>query len=299
MNINSRPVRASDKLHSLFERDERLIDVVASHSPQLAKLRHSPMRRIMARVTTVEQAARLCHMPVDTLVRDLNHSIGIEMLPGDAAQPGAVANAHSGESSQSRPRSSSTSSAMSFDSVVDLDVREELRKGGEPFSTIMSAVAALREGQVLHLRAPFEPVPLLSVLQKRGFAHESERHADDDWSVWFFREAPARRRTKSSMDDVATPQSTGDARNAAGANEADDASARIEVRLDVRNMEPPEPLLHTLEALETLPVDSVLVQVNSRVPHLLLPILRERGFHFTVAEPSTSEVQVRIWRSTW
>jgi hypothetical protein len=31
------PVQASDKLQSLFERDERLIDVIASHSPQLAK----------------------------------------------------------------------------------------------------------------------------------------------------------------------------------------------------------------------------------------------------------------------
>jgi hypothetical protein len=63
------PIQASDKLQSLFERDERLIDVVASHSPQLAKLRNSPMRKIMARVTTVAQAARLCNMSAEMLVR--------------------------------------------------------------------------------------------------------------------------------------------------------------------------------------------------------------------------------------
>lgn len=71
--------------------------------------------------------------------------------------------------------------------VVELDVRAELRGGGEPFSRIMSAVAALPVGDVLHLRAIFEPVPLFRVLAAQGFAHESRAHAPDDWSVWFWR----------------------------------------------------------------------------------------------------------------
>jgi hypothetical protein len=34
-----------------------------------------------------------------------------------------------------------------------------------------------------------------------------------------------------------------------------------------------------------------------RVPQFLLPILRERGFHFTIDEPQSNEVHVRIWRA--
>ena len=71
--------------------------------------------------------------------------------------------------------------------VVEVDVREDLRAGREPFGRIMSAVSALQDGDVLHLRATFEPVPLFAVLGERGFQYESRSHAADDWSVWFWR----------------------------------------------------------------------------------------------------------------
>ncbi|HEU4786477.1 MAG TPA: DUF2249 domain-containing protein, partial [Gemmatimonadaceae bacterium] len=57
--------------------------------------------------------------------------------------------------------------------IVELDVREDLRSGREPFSKIMSAVAALGANDVLLLRTIFEPAPLFGVLAKRGFASES------------------------------------------------------------------------------------------------------------------------------
>ena len=51
--------------------------------------------------------------------------------------------------------------------------------------------------------------------------------------------------------------------------------------LDVRGLEPPEPMQRTLEILETLPVGGTLMQINSRVPQFLLPLLEERGFEYT------------------
>lgn len=282
MSTSATPVRATDKLQSLFERDERLIDVVASRSPQLAKLRHSPMRRIMARVTTVAQAARLCKVPTETLVRDLNRAIGIETAVDDAPAADAGDTVEADAAAQW-----SVPSSMS---VVELDVREELSKGGEPFSRIMAAVANLGEREVLHLRAPFEPVPLFAVMQKRGFAHHTEQHADDDWSVWFYRENVANEfptaATKPAQPAIAAQGDVGDAI----------VPARNEVWLDVTDMEPPEPLVRTLEALESLPQDSVLVQRNLRVPQFLLPILGERGFHYSIDKSQPDEVHVRIWR---
>lgn len=283
MTTSVKPIQASDKLQSLFERDERLIDVIASHSPQLAKLRNSPMRRIMARVTTVAQAARLCNMSADSLVHDLNQVLGIDTATD--ASPVAVEAPADADDSSPLP---------SFASAVELDVRDELTKGGEPFSRIMAAVAALGAGEVLHLRAPFEPVPLFGVMEKRGFGHKTEKHADDDWSVWFFRQAKQVNHTAAAASPPPTRQAAPAAHD--GAVVTDDGVARTEVWLDVRDLEPPEPLVRTLEALETLPHDNVLVQVNMRVPQFLLPILRERGFHFTIDESQPNEVQVRIWR---
>jgi hypothetical protein len=73
--------------------------------------------------------------------------------------------------------------------VVDVDVREDLRNGREPFSRIMTSARALGDDQVMHLRAIFKPVPLFDVLQSIGLKYEVESHASDDWSVWCWRPA--------------------------------------------------------------------------------------------------------------
>ena len=71
--------------------------------------------------------------------------------------------------------------------VVDVDVREDLRAGREPFGKIMSAVGALKPEEVLCVRATFAPAPLLAVLAERGYVNHMESQAEDDWSVWFWR----------------------------------------------------------------------------------------------------------------
>jgi uncharacterized protein (DUF2249 family) len=58
---------------------------------------------------------------------------------------------------------------------VRLDVREI---DGEPFGEVMDALATLQEGEWLRLVAPFEPEPLYSVLDERGFVHETSRDGE-------------------------------------------------------------------------------------------------------------------------
>ena len=69
-----------------------------------------------------------------------------------------------------------------------------------------------------------------------------------------------------------------------------------EIWLDVRELEPPQPMQRTLAALEILPEDHVLVHVNVRVPQLLLPVLAERGYACEVDDSQADRVLVRIWR---
>lgn len=176
--------------------------------------------------------------------------------------------------------------------VVEVDVRDQLRAGREPFSQIMAAVAALRAGDVLHLRATFEPVPLVAVLAKRGFVHETRGHAPDDWSVWFWRPAGG----VASRDAIATAPMPRAPAGADAPSRKDDTPSPDTVWLDVRGLEPPEPLLRTLAALEALPGSHTLVQVNVRVPQFLLPMLAERGFTCEITESAADRVLVRIWR---
>lgn len=142
--------------------------------------------------------------------------------------------------------------------IVEADVRDDLRAGREPFPRIMAARGEVPEGGCLVVRAIFEPAPLYRVLGKQGFEHHTEELAADDWRVWFYRSVPV---------------------------------------LDVRDMEPPEPLAHTMAAIQSLPENGTLVQVNVRVPQFLLPRLTEQGFVYEVREIAPDRVHVFIRRA--
>jgi uncharacterized protein (DUF2249 family) len=162
---------------------------------------------------------------------------------------------------------------------VHLDVREDIRCGHEPFAKIMATVKALAPEQALVLRASFEPVPLLAALGKRGFAHWSEQSAPDDWTIWFYREPPA------------PPAAVADA----GARTAAPAGSDTIV-LDVRRLEPPEPMVQILERLDTLASGQRFVVFHARRPMLLYPQLDERGFLHDTEELEPGLVRIVIRR---
>lgn len=61
-----------------------------------------------------------------------------------------------------------------------LDAREI---DGEPFSDIVDTLDSLSETETLVLVNSFEPEPLYGVLEARGFTHEAEQVAEDEWRV--------------------------------------------------------------------------------------------------------------------
>lgn len=72
---------------------------------------------------------------------------------------------------------------MSLDASAperELDVREI---DGEPFDDITSALDDLPEDESLLLINSFEPEPLYSVLEQRGFEYETANPEPDVWHV--------------------------------------------------------------------------------------------------------------------
>ncbi|WP_423751159.1 DUF2249 domain-containing protein [Salinirarus marinus] len=65
------------------------------------------------------------------------------------------------------------------DDVTELDAREV---DGEPFDAIMEALDDLADGETLRLINGFEPEPLYTVLDQRGFTYEASR-VEGEWHV--------------------------------------------------------------------------------------------------------------------
>ncbi len=180
--------------------------------------------------------------------------------------------------------------ALGEDRIVDVDVREDLRAGREPFARIMEARTSLPPDGVLRLRAIFEPYPLYAVMERQGLAHWTERLADDDWRIWFWAEDAA------GLDAPSGSEASGPWKaDTAGSADREDVPAGAVV-LDVRGLEPPEPMVRTLEALERLAPGTTLVQLNERIPRFLLPRLEQRGFTYHIRQQRPDLVRVFIER---
>lgn len=72
---------------------------------------------------------------------------------------------------------------MGNESIVKLDVREDLKLKKEPFDKIMRVIKQMKEGQAFELHAPFNPIPLHKVLGRKGFEHEAEKIEKKHWKV--------------------------------------------------------------------------------------------------------------------
>lgn len=152
--------------------------------------------------------------------------------------------------------------------IIELDVREDLSRGCEPFSKIMMTVSQLKANESLRLLAPFEPTPLFAVLAQQGFSHVSKALESGDYEVLFSRP------TASTKD-----------RNLLG-TKASTSSTPAAVELDARGLEPPQPMVKILEAVETLPIGAELHAHTDRRPMHLYAPLQERGFTAHTEEQS-------------
>lgn len=266
-------IRRHDRIAAVLARDARMIDVLVGASPLFEKLRNPLLRKTMAKLATVEQAARVAGIDADDLLARLNRALDGGSVEGraDAAAdaPGSTAPSRSPDALPTFVVDTAP------ERVVDLDVREDLRAGREPFRRILDASRRLGDDQVLRLRAIFEPAPLYEVLGRQGFEHHTERLGPDDWRVWFHRAATPLQPLREPPPGAVEP----------------DADL---ILLDVRGLEPPEPMVRTLEALAQLPPGKTLVQINVRVPRFLLPKLAERGFAYEVRESSADVVRIFI-----
>lgn len=231
-----------------------LREMLPAFHPAFSRLSHPVLGRVLPRLVTVADAARVAGVAPEALLAVMN-------LPAAEARPAA-------------PTERATVPAppwLAAARPVVFDARPLLEAGGEPFSEIMRRLRELRPGEVLTVLAGFEPAPLLRLMADRGWrVHGS--WAGDRYEASLERPlelgplpAPPVERLSQGPDGLV---------------------------LDVRGLEPPEPMrlvLATLERPDALP----LTVVHHREPVLLYPRLAERGLCWTTAQVG-DHVEVRV-----
>ena len=174
--------------------------------------------------------------------------------------------------------------------VVELDVRPHLRKKLEPFQLIMDTVKSIDINDIFVLHATFKPTPLFGVLKMTGLAGKAEQIDKDHW-VSTFVDKKNKQWLKEHANEQEEPAET---ESLPGDSTLSAENSPTSIALDNRGLEPPNPMIRTLAALErSRPGDEVVIH-NDRVPMFLIEELHNLGYPYTVDEQPDGSAKVKI-----
>nr|WP_281378772.1 DUF2249 domain-containing protein [Paenibacillus phyllosphaerae] len=191
-----------------------------------------------------------------------------------------------------------------------MDVRPYLRKKIEPFQLIMNAVNGLEKDQLFVLHATFKPTPLLGLLKVKGYMNRVQSVSPDHWMVAFLHKSQERV-TLDEFDFLRfanLEEGTVEQGNATEEESQLPPNLNNEIslqnvdhgritELDNRGLQPPQPMVRTLKALERCqPGDRVVIH-NDRVPMFLIEELQKLGYGYKIEEQTDGSAKMLITKT--
>ncbi|MFB5265530.1 DUF2249 domain-containing protein [Paenibacillus enshidis] len=176
--------------------------------------------------------------------------------------------------------------------IVELDVRAHLRNKSDPFHIIMDAVKKLDKDDMFILHATIKPAPLITLLKMKGFVSKTERKAENHWVVTL-----VRKENRQWLNEADHSMAMNiDTEKAPRQESWDTETIPHIIELDNRGLEPPQPMVRTLSALErSRPGDEIWIH-NDRVPVFLMEELTNLGYSYTVEEQADGTAKVKIMK---
>lgn len=240
------------KIAAAIKERPDLKEILPVFHPAFKKLQNPILANTLTHLVTVKDAAKIAGVDPDAMLEVMN-------TPGVPCElPTKPVNANQAEMPP----------WFKEELVTVLDVRAQLASGDDPFKEIIAATRELPSGGILELIASFEPAPMIRVLQKQGWVSwvrwEGEACHVAFWFTNKKKVGPAGK--EGAMDEDRLD------RNASGWT------------INVRGLEPPQPMVYVLRALEDDDLVLPLTIKHQRVPSILYSHLEELGFKWSTSE---------------
>lgn len=145
------------KVGALLEAHPELEGRLADFLPALANLKNPVLRKSVAQVATLEQAARMAEVPVPELLAFLRALLGVEPARPECREP-------AGGATSAEPPDWFDPSRV----VLVVDAAAALASGVHPLHRVREALAACCAGGIVEVRSAFEPAPLLDTMKAEG-----------------------------------------------------------------------------------------------------------------------------------
>ena len=176
--MNDQPellITPQTKVGELLDAYPELESVLIEIAPPFKKLRNPILRRTVARVTSLAQAARVGNVPIGDMIRRLRRHVGQPDLEVEAS---AIVSAEIS--------ATSVPEWMDQGTVVGLlDARPMIDAGEQPLGRVMQELGRLQPGEIFELITPFEPAPLIDKAITRGYRVWTTARSTDEYRTYF------------------------------------------------------------------------------------------------------------------
>ncbi len=271
MNFNK-----NTRISTLIKENEDAIKAIASINKNFLKLNNPILRRVLAPRVTVSDAAKVGGVTIDVLIKKLV-DIGFKFEGVKSQKTGSQ-----------EKKIKNMSKPKEIKNLVQLDVRPTLDSGEDPFNIIMKAIKVLKEEETLQIINTFEPIPLIRKLESKGYESRTERPEEGIVHTFF------KKNTTKWIDDEVEEKV-----NKSLVNFDDQLAVFGEDirKIDVRQLEMPEPMVNILKEIETLKKGQALYVDHKKIPQFLLPELEQRNFDILFKEIDCNHTKLLIYKN--
>ena len=158
------------KVLQLIETYPHLEDVMINYVPAFKKLKNPVLRRTVAKIVTLQQAAAIGNVKVEDLINLLRKEVGQDMIES----------ADEADYITEQPAWFDPSKVK-----TELDIREMLDSGEHPVNQVISDLRKLQPGEIFRVVAPFVPAPLIDKAISLEIDHWIDQEKERLYSVYF------------------------------------------------------------------------------------------------------------------
>ena len=173
MKNNLLVITPKTKVLQLIEAYPQLEDVLIGYVPAFKKLKNPVLRKTVAKIATLQQAASIGNVKVGDLINLLRNEVGQDLLTEDIDK---VYN-------QIKP-------GWYNEEIInqEFDAREMLAAGEHPVNQVIADLHKMSPGSIYKLIAPFLPAPLIDKATSLQVSHWVVKEDDELFEIFFYKD---------------------------------------------------------------------------------------------------------------
>ena len=158
-------ITASTKIAALLDRYPQLEEVLIEIAPPFKKLRNPILRKSVAKVASLRQAAAVGRVPVLELINRLRAAVGQEAIAADVGGGAADEGGDSASYFGSRPHWFDPARV-----VASIDERTDSDPDKMALARLLKTALGVQPTEIVELITTFLPAPGIDIMKKKGFA---------------------------------------------------------------------------------------------------------------------------------